>query len=66
MKTKFDVGEKVLVEAEVFRIKINEKGVINYTLKCPNWTNLESFLEEDLISKRRLGYSDQLKEKQDE
>lgn len=54
MKTKFDVGEKVFVEAEVVGIRINEEGQIKYILDNPHWTNLEKFSEDDLISKKQI------------
>lgn len=54
MKTKFDIGEKVLVEAEVIEIKITAYGEIRYVLNNDNWTNLEKFDEEEIIKLEQL------------
>lgn len=54
MKTKFDIGEKVLVEATVKSIEIEFNGTIIYRLDNENWTNIERFKEDEILSLNQL------------
>ena len=49
MKTKYDVGEKVMVEATVHEIKITRVGRIKYLLQNPLWYSNTLFEEEDIL-----------------
>lgn len=54
MITKFDIGEKVLVEAEVVEIKVTSNGIVRYYLKNDNWSNIERFDEEEIVKLEQL------------
>ena len=53
MKTEFDIGEKVLVEAIVKSIEIKSDGT-RYYLDNENWTNIEKFNEDEILSLNQL------------
>lgn len=58
MITKFDIGEKVLVEAEVVEIKVTSSGN-RYRLKNDNWSNVESFYEEEIVKANQVKGAEQ-------
>lgn len=54
MITKFDIGEKVLVEAEVVEIKVTSNGMVTYRLTNDNWSNIERFDETEIIAMEKV------------
>lgn len=51
MTTKYDIGDKVIIEATVKKIEVRNNGMIIYTLCNRNWTNLEYFEESSIAGK---------------
>ena len=58
MTTKYDIGDKVIIEATVRKINVRNDGMIVYTLSNENWTNLERFEESSIAGKVEENESD--------
>lgn len=51
VKTKYDVGDKILIEAEITSISINGNKEINYVIKSPYITNHERMPEREIFGR---------------
>ena len=58
MTTKYDIGDKVIIEATIRNINIRNDGKVIYTLSNENWTNLERFEESSIAGKVEENESD--------
>ena len=58
MTTKYDIGDKVIIEATIRNINIRNDGKVIYTLSNENWTNLERFEESSIAGKVEESESD--------
>ena len=58
MTTKYDIGDKVIIEATVRKIYVGNNGMIVYILSNENWTNLERFEESSIAGKVEENESD--------
>ena len=51
VKTKYDIGDKILIEAEIISIGISGDKEINYIVKSPYITNYEKMPEREIFGR---------------
>lgn len=51
VKTKYDVGDKILIEAEITSISIRDKKEVIYTIVSPYITNYERMPEREIFGR---------------
>lgn len=49
MTTKYDIGDIVLIQAKVCKVKSNKKGEVEYTLDIAHTINYLDFNEDEII-----------------